>query len=103
MPGIIISPLAQKGFVDHTQYETVTIMKTIEERWGLTALGSRDAAANSFANAFEAPVSAPAPAPAPVPGMPTTGSPILPMQVLGLMPAGVLAGLAGALLRRRVA
>ena len=99
VPGIIISPLAKKGFVDHTQYETVSVLKTIEERWGLAALGTRDAAAHSFANAFEAA----APAPAPAPGMPTTGSPVSPIQTLGLLLAGVLAGLAGALLRRRAA
>ena len=107
VPGIIISPLAKKGYVDHTQYETVSIMKTIEQRWGLAPLGTRDAAANSFANAFEATAPAaapvPAPAPAPAPGMPTTGSPVSPIQVLGLLLAGVLAGLAGALMRRRAA
>lgn len=52
VPGIIISPFAKTGFVDHTQYETVSILSFIEKRWGLQTLGSRDAAANPFSNAF---------------------------------------------------
>ena len=52
VPGIIISPFAKTGFVDHTQYETVSILAFIEKRWGLTPLGSRDQAANPFSNAF---------------------------------------------------
>ena len=52
VPGIIISPFAKKGFVDHTQYETVSILSFIEERWGLKPLTSRDKNANPFINAF---------------------------------------------------
>jgi phospholipase C len=52
VPGIIISPFAKTGYVDHTQYETVSILSFIEKRFGLSALGTRDAAANPFSNAF---------------------------------------------------
>jgi phospholipase C len=52
VPAIIISPFAKRGFVDHTQYETVSILAFIEARWGLKPLTSRDAAANPFSNAF---------------------------------------------------
>ena len=52
VPAIIISPYAKAGFVDHTQYETVSILSLIETRFGLPALGSRDAAASPFANAL---------------------------------------------------
>jgi acid phosphatase len=52
VPGIIISPFAKTGFIDHTQYETVSILSFIEKRFGLTPLGTRDAAANPFSNAF---------------------------------------------------
>ena len=45
--------LRSKGFVDHTQYDTTSILKLIEERWGLAPLGSRDAAATGLANAFD--------------------------------------------------
>jgi phospholipase C len=55
VPGIIISPFAKQGnnHVDHTQYETVSILSFIEKRWGLAPLGSRDAAADPFSNALK--------------------------------------------------
>jgi phospholipase C len=53
VPAIVISPYAKKGFVDHTQYDTTSILKLIEDRWGLAPLGSRDAAATGLANAFD--------------------------------------------------
>ena len=53
VPAIIISPFAKRGFVDHTQNETVSILKLIEERFGLDPLSSRDANANDLLEAFE--------------------------------------------------
>ena len=53
IPAIIISPYAKRGFVDHTTYETVSILKLIETRWNVAPLGSRDAAANNLLNAFD--------------------------------------------------
>ena len=53
VPGIIVSKFAKKGYVDHTQYETVSILKLIENRFNLQPLGTRDAAANPFSNAFD--------------------------------------------------
>ena len=53
VPGIIISPYAKKGFVDHTIYDTTSILRFIEKRWNLPALGTRDAAVNSLDNAFD--------------------------------------------------
>lgn len=53
VPGIIISPFAKKGYVDHTQYETVSILSFIEKRWNLAPLSSRDRNANPFQNAFD--------------------------------------------------
>ena len=53
MPAIVISPYAKKGFVDHTQYDSTSILKLIEERWNLAPLGTRDAAATGLANAFD--------------------------------------------------
>ena len=53
IPAIIVSPYAKKGLVDHTQYDTTSILKLIEERWDLAPLGTRDAAANSLTNAFD--------------------------------------------------
>lgn len=52
VPSIIISPFAKKANVDHTQYETVSILSFIEQRWGLKALSTRDQNANPLSNAF---------------------------------------------------
>ncbi|MEO3407501.1 alkaline phosphatase family protein [Mucilaginibacter sp. CAU 1740] len=52
IPAIIISPFAKKGFVDHTSYETVSILSFIEKRWGLKPLNSRDQHADPLSNAF---------------------------------------------------
>lgn len=52
IPAIIIGPFAKKGFVDSTQYETVSILSFIEQRWGLEPLADRDRNANPFKNAL---------------------------------------------------
>ncbi|WP_142683059.1 alkaline phosphatase family protein [Chitinophaga polysaccharea] len=52
IPAIIISPFAKKGYVDQTQYETVSILSFIEKRWGLKPLNSRDGNANPLQGAF---------------------------------------------------
>jgi phospholipase C len=43
VPGILVSPFARRGFIDHTQYETVSILKLIEKRFQLAPLSARDA------------------------------------------------------------
>lgn len=53
IPAIIISPFAKKGYVDHTQYETVSILSFIEKRWDLQPLTDRDKNANPLRNAFD--------------------------------------------------
>jgi acid phosphatase len=53
IPAIIISPYARKGFVDHTAYDTTSILAFIEHRWGLEALTTRDAAAADMTAAFD--------------------------------------------------
>ncbi|GAC1504842.1 MAG: hypothetical protein NVS1B3_02190 [Candidatus Dormibacteraceae bacterium] len=52
VPSIIISPLAKKHYVDHTQYDTTSILATIEHRWNLAPLSSRDPNANDCRRAF---------------------------------------------------
>ena len=52
VPTIVISPFARKGYVDHTQYDTTSILKLIEERWGLAPLNARDAGAGDMVNAL---------------------------------------------------
>jgi phospholipase C len=53
VPAIIISPFAKKGYIDHTQYETVSILAFIEKRWGLQPLNARDGNAHPLENAFD--------------------------------------------------
>jgi len=53
VPALIISPFSRGGYVDHTLYETTSILSFIERRWGLKPLGSRDAHANDLTNAFD--------------------------------------------------
>ncbi len=53
VPAIIISPLAKRHYVDHTRYDTTSILKLIERRWGLAPLGTRDADANGLEGAFQ--------------------------------------------------
>lgn len=52
IPAIVIGPFAKKGHVDHTQYETVSILSFIEQRWGIAPLAERDKNANPFRNAL---------------------------------------------------
>ena len=52
VPAIIIGPHAKRGFVDHTQYDTLSILKTIEERFGLEPLSDLDAHAKSLKNSL---------------------------------------------------
>lgn len=51
IPAIIISPFSKKGFVDHTQYDTTSILRFIEWRYGLKRLGERRS--EKLLNAFE--------------------------------------------------
>jgi phospholipase C len=53
VPTIIISPFARRGFVDHTLYDTTSILALIERRWGLAPLAERDANANDLTAAFD--------------------------------------------------
>src|SRR5262249_22995766 len=53
VPAIIISPYAKRGFVDHTVYDTTSILATIEKRWGLQPLTDRDKNAADLSNAFD--------------------------------------------------
>lgn len=53
IPALIVSPFAKRGFVDHTQYDTTSILRLITRRWDLPilpGLAGRDQAlqANGF-------------------------------------------------------
>jgi len=53
VPTLVISPYARRGFIDHTLYDTTSILKFIEWRFGLLPLGERDAAAANLLAAFD--------------------------------------------------
>ena len=53
VPAIIISPYAKPHYVDHTQYETVSILAFIEKLFRLPSLNARDAHASPLLNAFD--------------------------------------------------
>jgi phospholipase C len=53
VPAIVISPYAQSGFVDHTQHDTLSILKTIEERFHLQPLNSLDANASDLNSSLQ--------------------------------------------------
>jgi len=55
IPTLIVSPHLRGDFVvDHTQYDTTSILATIERRYGVAAIHDRDAVVNDFTNVFAA-------------------------------------------------
>lgn len=52
VPLLVISPYARKGHISPTQYEFSSVLKFIEERFGLPPLGTRDANANDITDSF---------------------------------------------------
>ena len=52
VPALIISPFSKGGGVDHTVYDTTSILKLIESRWDLEPLGERDAKAANLGHSL---------------------------------------------------
>jgi phospholipase C len=52
-PALLVSPYAKKGHVDSTTLDSTSILKFIEQNWGLAPLASRDRRARTFTNAFD--------------------------------------------------
>jgi phospholipase C len=52
VPAILVSPYIPAGTIDHTTYDHTSLLKTIENLWGLPPLTRRDEAANSFEKVF---------------------------------------------------
>ena len=65
VPALLVSPYARRGHVDSTRLDTTSILRFIEDNWGLDPLAGRDAQAGSFAGAFD--FSRPARAPSIIP------------------------------------
>jgi phospholipase C len=56
IPALVIAPdLKNKFAVDSEEHDTTSILATIEHRYGLSPLGSRDAAVNDLSTVFNAP------------------------------------------------
>jgi uncharacterized protein (TIGR03437 family) len=53
VPGLVISPFARQGYVDHKQYSFESWLKIVEERFGVNSLTSRDNNANDMYDAFD--------------------------------------------------
>lgn len=50
VPLIVISPYAKQGYVSHVQYEHGSLLKFVEDQFGLARLSASDARANSPAS-----------------------------------------------------
>lgn len=84
--GLVISPYARQGYIDHKTYSFESYLRLIEERFGVSALNARDNNANDMLDAFDFTQSARAPV-----TLSPTGSPYPPMlQTIQAMP-GTLA------------
>ena len=53
VPAIVISPWAKPGFVDSHTYDFSSVLKTVEQLWGLGSLGTRDARADPMWASFD--------------------------------------------------
>lgn len=53
VPLIIVSPFARQGYVDHTEYDSTSVLKFIETRFRLSPLTERDARAADLLGAFD--------------------------------------------------
>jgi phospholipase C len=53
VPALLVSAWARPGFIDSTELDFTSILKFIEENWGLAPLAQRDAAASSISGAFD--------------------------------------------------
>jgi phospholipase C len=53
VPMLLISPYARKGYISHTQYEPASILKFIENNWGLARIGTNDVRATDIGGMFD--------------------------------------------------
>ena len=53
VPALIISPYARQGYIDSVVNDHTSILKFLENRFGLSSLSTRDAAANDLSEAFD--------------------------------------------------
>ncbi|MCI4320318.1 MAG: alkaline phosphatase family protein [Thermoplasmata archaeon] len=53
VPCLIVSPFARPGLVDHVVNDHTSILRFVENRFGIAPLSTRDAAANDLSEAFD--------------------------------------------------
>jgi uncharacterized protein (TIGR03437 family) len=53
VPGLVISPYARQGYVDHKTYSFESWLRIVEERFGVVPMTARDNAANDMIDAFD--------------------------------------------------
>ena len=53
VPGLVISPYARQGYVDHKTYSFESWLKIVEERFGVTPMTGRDNTANDMIDSFD--------------------------------------------------
>ena len=53
VPAFMVSAYAKQGYIESTVLDFTSILKFIEENWGLEPLAERDAQANNFLTAFD--------------------------------------------------
>jgi phospholipase C len=70
VPAVVVSPLIERGAIDHTQYDHASIPATVERLFGMRPMTNRDAAANDVLHLLsretpraDAPIQLPDPAP----------------------------------------
>ncbi len=52
IPTIVVSPYARPGYIDHTSYDFSSLLRLVEERFGLAPLNRNDASARALENSF---------------------------------------------------
>lgn len=52
-PAVVVSPFAKRGFIDHTVYDTTSILRFLEWKFELAPLSDRDKKANNLANTLK--------------------------------------------------
>jgi uncharacterized protein (TIGR03437 family) len=53
VPGLVLSPYARQGYVDHKTYSFESWLRLIEERFGVMPMTARDNTANDMTDAFD--------------------------------------------------
>jgi len=53
VPGLVISPYARQGYVDHKTYSFESWLRIVEERFGVAPMTGRDNTANDMSDAFD--------------------------------------------------